>query len=183
MTLVILTEERSMKVTLEYLLPKLGVDLKDVTIIAHEGKTDLERSIPRKLRAWQTPGARFLVLRDNDRAPDCRLVKARLSQLVYEAGKSSVSKVRIVCQELEAWFLADVAALTEAGYLAPGKSPAFSRRDPDAIPHPAQEMEHIRRGYGKITGASEVAPHLDPENIRSASFRNTVQAIRDLTTA
>ena len=172
-----------MKATLEQLLPKLGIDLAHVTIIPHEGKSDLERSIPRKLRAWQTPGVRFLILRDNDRAPDCIAVKMRLSGLVANAGKSDVTKVRIVCQELEAWFLADVAALVAAGYLAPGTSPAFSRRDPDTITHPVHEMQRLRRGYGKITGATEIAPHLDLANTRSASFRNTVQAIRDLTAA
>lgn len=171
-----------MKVTLERLLPKLGIDLSFVTIIAHEGKTDLERSIPRKLRAWQAPGARFLVLRDNDRG-DCLAVKARLAQLVAAAGKSASTKVRIVCQELEAWFLADVEALIAGGYLAAGKSPAFLRKDPDAISYPVHEMERLRAGYGKITGANDIAPHLAIDNTRSTSFRNTIQAIRDLTVA
>ncbi len=183
MSLVILTEEPSMKATLEQLLPKLGIDPAEVTIISHEGKSDLERSIPRKLRAWQAPGARFLILRDNDRAPDCMLVKQRLAELVANAGKAPVTKVRIVCQELEAWFLADVPALTAAGYLAPRKSPAFSRRDPDSVTHPVHEMKRLRPGYGKITGANEIAPHLNPANDRSASFHHTVQAIRDLTAA
>lgn len=182
MSLVILTEEPSMKATLEHLLPKLGIDPAGVTIIAHEGKTALERSIPRKLKAWQAPGARFLILRDNDRG-DCRDRKAHLAAMIADAGKGRVTKVRIVCQELEAWFLADVPALVAAGYLARGKSPAFSRRDPDAIARPVDEMEQLRPGYGKIIGANAIAPHLDPGNRRSASFRNTVQAIRDLTAA
>lgn len=182
MTLVILTEEPSMKVTLEALLPKLAIDMGRVTIIAHQGKSDLEQSIPRKLRAWQVPGARFLILRDNDRAPDCTAVKHHLSALVANAGKSGVSKVRVVCQELEAWFLADPAALVAAGYLpAGGRLRGVVRRDPDEIPHPAQEMQRLRPGYGKINGAGDIAPHLDPENTRSASFRNTVEALRALT--
>lgn len=182
MSLVILTEEPSMKVTLEYILPKLGLDPAEVTIIAHEGKSDLERSIPRKLRAWQAPGARFLILRDNDRG-DCKAVKHLLTDLVATTGKSPVTKVRIVCQELEAWFLADVTALIAAGYLAAGRFPAFSKKNPDSISHPVHEMERLRAGYGKITGANDIAPHLDPDNVISASFRNTIRAIRDLTAA
>ena len=182
MTLVILTEEPSMKTTLEHILPKLGIDLGSVTIIAHQGKSDLERSIPRKLRGWQVPGARFLILRDNDRG-DCRARKTLLWTLVNAAGKAGHSKVRIVCQELEAWFLADLPALVAAGYVATGKYPKFSTKDPDAIPHPAEEMDRIRPGYGKMIGASEIAPYLDTSNTRSASFRNTIQAIRDLTAA
>jgi hypothetical protein len=183
MTLVILTEEPSMKVTLEALLPRLGIDMATVTIIAHQGKSDLEQSIPRKLRAWQTCGARFLILRDNDRAPDCKQRKRSLSDLVDQAGKSGVTKVRIVCQELEAWFLADIGALVAAGYLNPGQNPAAGRRNPDTIPYPAREMERLRPGYGKISGAREIAPHLDPDNTRSASFRNTVRTLRALTAA
>ena len=171
-----------MKITLENLLPKLGIDLYSVTIIAHQGKSDLERSIPKKLRAWLVPNARFLILRDNDRG-DCHARKAHLVELAAGAGKAEQSRVRIVCQELEAWFLADLPALVAAGYLAAGKLPAFSRKDPDSIAHPVREMERLRPGYGKGIGATNIAPHLDPANIRSASFRNTIQAIRDLIAA
>ncbi|MCX8509282.1 MAG: DUF4276 family protein [Rhodobacteraceae bacterium] len=169
-----------MKVTLEALLPKLMIDLSMVTIIASQGKSDLERSIPRKLRGWRDPDARFLVLRDNDRG-DCRERKRRLNELASSAGNPAPLKIRIVCQELEAWFLADTLALVSAGYLAPGKSPAFSRQNPDEISHPVHEMEKLIKGYGKISGATTIAPHLDIENTCSASFRNTIQAIRDLT--
>jgi Domain of unknown function (DUF4276) len=180
MNLVVMTEEPSMKTTLEHLLRKLGIDPATVTIIAHQGKSDLEKSVPIKLRAWQVPGARFLILRDNDRG-DCNERKAHLAGLVQNAGKSEVSKVRIVCQELEAWFLADISALQASGYVASGRQPRFARRDPDSISHPVHEMKKLRPGYGKGIGAAEIAPHLDPDNIRSASFRNTIQAIRELT--
>lgn len=182
MTLVILTEEPSMKTTLEHLLPKLGIDLAGVTIIAHDGKSALERSIPRKLRGWRVPGARFLILRDNDRG-DCHSRKASLAALVASAGKAAETKVRIVCQELEAWFLADVPALVSAGYLSAGRHPSFGTRDPDSIDYPVHEMEKLRPGYGKGIGANDIARHLDLGNTRSASFRTTIQAIRDLTAA
>jgi hypothetical protein len=169
-----------MKTTLEHLLPKIGIALDRVTIIAHQGKSDLERSIPRKLRAWRAPGARFLILRDNDRG-DCRQRKAHLSELVASAGRAGESKVRIVCQELEAWFLADISALIAAGYVVAGKSPGFTKGLPDDVSHPVQVMQKLKPGYGKISGATAIAPHLDPDNTRSASFRNTVQAIRALT--
>ena len=45
--------------------------------IAHEDKQDLEKSIVKKLRGWQRPGVRFVVMRDQDSA-DCHAVKARL---------------------------------------------------------------------------------------------------------
>lgn len=182
MTLVILTEEKSMQATLEHLLPKLGIDLDNVTIIAHQGKSDLEKSIPRKLRGWGDPAARFLILRDNDRG-DCRSRKALLANMIGEAGKTNISKVRIVCQELESWFLADRPALVAAGYVQPNKQYGFFNKDPDAIPHPVHEMEKLRPGYGKINGANSIAPHMNPENQNSVSFRNTILAIRELIAA
>jgi hypothetical protein len=179
MNLVILTEEQSMKTTLIHLLPKLGIDMTEITIIPHQGRSDLEKSIPRKLKAWNTPNSRFLILRDNDRG-DCKDRKAQLLAIVAASGKLKYCKVRVVCQELEAWFLADVPALQSSGYLGAGKVPGFAQKDPDAIPHPVHEMEKLRPGYGKITGAAEIAPYMNPDNPKSASFIHTIQAIRDM---
>ena len=59
--LVFLLEERSMKALLDGLLPRFLPDLK-FQCVPHEGKHDLEKSIPRKLRAWQEPGVRFVIM-------------------------------------------------------------------------------------------------------------------------
>lgn len=53
--IVFLLEEYSMKVFLEALLPRHFPGL-NVQCVSHEGKKDLEKSIPRKLRAWREPG-------------------------------------------------------------------------------------------------------------------------------
>jgi len=71
--LVFMLEEPSMKTLLEELTPRLFPAL-DFLCITHEGKCDLEKSIPRKLRAWAVPGDRFVVLRDND-GGDCLALK------------------------------------------------------------------------------------------------------------
>ena len=60
--IVFLLEERSMKVLLDGLLPRLFPDVAFLCV-PHEGKQDLEKSLPRKLRAWREPGVRFVVLR------------------------------------------------------------------------------------------------------------------------
>jgi hypothetical protein len=52
---IFLLEEYSMKVLLDGLLPRLFPDLQFLCV-AHEGKQDLERSIPRKLRAKAARG-------------------------------------------------------------------------------------------------------------------------------
>ena len=96
---VFLLEEPSMKTLLDGLLPRL-VPCLDFLCVSHEGRQDLERSVPRKLRAWRTPGVRFVVLRDND-GGDCRVLKRRLSDLCLQ-GRRPDTLVRIACQELEA---------------------------------------------------------------------------------
>ncbi|MCY4285477.1 MAG: DUF4276 family protein [Thiotrichales bacterium] len=77
--------------------------------IPHEGKRDLVRSIPRKLRAWREPDVRFVVMRDQD-GEGCHEVKSRLVAICRNAGRSDVL-VRVVCRELEAWYLGEPEAL------------------------------------------------------------------------
>lgn len=83
--IVFLLEEYSMKVLLEGLLPRWFPGL-DFLCVPHEGKQDLEKSIPRKLQAWREPGVRFVVLRDDDGA-DCRALESRRVELCRDAGR------------------------------------------------------------------------------------------------
>lgn len=53
--LVFLVEERSMKVLLDGLLPRLFPDLAFLCV-PHEGKQDLEKSIPRNFVLGESPG-------------------------------------------------------------------------------------------------------------------------------
>ena len=109
--LVFLVEESSMADLLDDLLPRLLPALR-FQCIPHDGKQELERSIPRKLRAWREPGVRFVVARDQD-SGDCRQIKARLAELCRNAGRTD-ALVRVVCRELEAWYIGDPEALARA---------------------------------------------------------------------
>ena len=108
---IFLLEEASMRDLLVGLLPRLYPNTV-FECLAHEGKNDLEKSIPRKLRAWREPGVRFVILRDND-GDDCVRLKRRLLQSCQQAGRPD-TLVRIVCQELEAGYLGEPDALAEA---------------------------------------------------------------------
>ena len=55
--LVLLLEESSMQALLDGLLPRLFPTLQFLCV-PHDGKTDLEQSVPRKLREWREPGVR-----------------------------------------------------------------------------------------------------------------------------
>ena len=77
--LIFLLEEGSMKTLLEGLLPRLfpgWVVNQHFQCLKFEGKSDLDRNIPRKLSAWRIPDDRFVIVRDNDFVDHLKL-KAR----------------------------------------------------------------------------------------------------------
>jgi len=166
---VFLLEEYSMKVLLEGLLPRLLPQLRFVCV-AHEGKQDLEKSIPRKLRAWREPGVRFVVIRDNDGA-DCAALKRRLVDLCAD-GKRPDSLVRIACQELDAWYFGDTPALATAFGEAKLRSISARAkyRDPDSIIQPAKVLAKLVKQFQKVGGARRMAKTMSQEN-QSRSFQ------------
>lgn len=167
-----------MKNFLEGLLPRILPPEQGVVLIPHEGKRDLEVSIPRKLRAWRDPEARFVIVRDQDSA-DCKVVKQRLLGLCAEAKREAL--VRIACRELEAWYVGDLAAVDRAfgTNLAVNQSKT-KFRDPDRIGSPSHELASLVPGFGKVSAARKLGPLLDIENTRSTSFRCFVRALRKL---
>lgn len=83
--LVFMLEEISMKAVLETLLPLILPEGVTYDIIKHEGKTNLERSIPRKMKAYGIPNTKFIIVRDQD-SHDCYKLKEYLLQLCTEGG-------------------------------------------------------------------------------------------------
>ena len=168
-----------MKALLDGLLPRLFPDLP-FFCLAHEGKRDLEKSIPRKLRAWREPGVRFVVLRDND-GGDCIALKRRLVELCRRGHRRDVL-VRIVCQELEAWYLGEPDALADAfdrnELRRLGNRARY--RDPDAIRRPSDAVGERIPDFQKISGARRLARHLTRERNRSASFHALMRGIEAL---
>lgn len=158
-------------------LPKVVPADVPFHLVTHEGKADLQRSIPRKLRAWQTPGARFIVLHDKDSA-DCRRLKTKLRQICSDARPVDVL-IRIVCHELEAWFLGDLAAVETAFQVRNlvGLESRARYRDPDRLGNASQELKRLIPSYQKLRGARSVGPYLDPERNRSRSFQVFVQGL------
>jgi hypothetical protein len=173
--IVFMLEEKSMQELLESLLPRLIPDM-DFICIPHEGKQDLEKSIPRKLRAWNKPD-KFIIIRDND-CGSCSKTKEKLLKLCKDANKPE-TMVRIVCQELEAWYLGDPSALARAynndklNKLS-DKSPY---RDPDSILQPSQKIRELIPEFQKISGARRMAPLLNIDKNTSRSFRITIEGI------
>ena len=91
------------------LLPKLLGEGTDFQCIHFEGKQDMKKQLKRKLQNWKAPNCDFVVMRDQDSA-DCLVVKQQLAEICNQAGKPD-TLVRIVCSELESWYIGDLSAV------------------------------------------------------------------------
>jgi len=174
--IVFLLEEYSMKVLLDGLLPRIFPDLPFLCV-PHEGKQDLEKSVPKKLRAWREPGVIFVVIRDND-GGDCHDVKHRLVTMCQDGGRED-TLVRIACQELEAWYLGEPAALATAfkNERLRDLGGRARYRDPDAVVRPSAEVETLVPEFQKVSGARRMAMHLTRDGNCSRSFQVLVEGI------
>ena len=176
---IFLLEEQSMKVLLDGLLPRLFPDL-GFLCVPHTGWRDLQKSIPRKMRGWREPGVRFVIVRDNDRG-DCLALKDQLRELCSDRSEEEWV-IRIVCQELEAWYLGEPDALAEAfkkeSLRRIGSKAQFRR--PDTVPYPALALSKLVPRFQKISGARALAEHLTRERNRSPSFHALLDGIERL---
>ena len=176
---VFLLEEYSMKALLDGLLPRLFPSLR-FQCVPHDGKHDLEKSIPRKLRGWREPGVRFVIVRDNDRS-DCLRLKDRLRGLCADRADGDWL-IRIACQELEAWYLVEPDALADAfdqeSLRGIGSRARFRR--PDDVPYPAQVLEGLVPRFQKVSGARLLAKYLTRERNQSPSFHTLLNGIEQM---
>lgn len=189
-----LVEEPSAEAALHELVPKiLGLEIA-FSIYPHQGKRDLLKKLPSRLRAyrrWLPADWGIAVLIDADRK-DCREQKVVLEELALREGFLTRTAAgeqrfqvlnRLAVEELEAWFFGDAEALCAA---YPGIPPTLGERaryrNPDEIPHTWEALErelqragHHRAGLGKIKAAREISERMEPVRNRSRSF----QAFRD----
>jgi hypothetical protein len=170
---IFLLEEPSMKAFLLEFLPRLVSGWQheqDFLLVAHEGKTDLDKSIPKKLSNWREPGARFVVVRDNDNT-DCVALKARLVKLTNKTSHQLL--IRLICQELESWYLGDPDSLEKAYPSAKKGIANLAKRfpDPDTCQKPSRELERDLEDFQKNDAARRMGRLLQYQNSRSISFR------------
>lgn len=179
--LVFLLEEKSCRVLLEHVIPKVvSPSAWESKYATFDGKSDLEANIDRKIANWNVPSAKFIVIRDQD-AADCKIVKKLLVDRIPRSRLSS-SLVRIACREMESWILGDLKAVARA-YDDESIAKLASKekfRNPDRLHRPSSELKKLVPGYQKIDGARRIGPLLDVETNSSSSFQALVKGIKDL---
>ncbi|WP_026795905.1 MULTISPECIES: DUF4276 family protein [Planktothrix] len=181
--LIFLLEEPSIKNVLEEILPKIIPEQISFICIAHQGKQDLAKSIAIKIRAFKTsPHTQFIVVHDQD-SHDCQKLKAELLQICQTAGQNN-PMIRIICHELESWFLGDLEAVETAYNLKPNTLSKHQNnrkyRNPDQLNSAKQELKNLVREYYPATHSKKIAPYLSLTDNKSKSFKVFIQGIQNI---
>lgn len=192
--LEILTEEPSAEAALRLLLPKIIGDRATWKIITHQGKYDLLRQLPSRLKAYQKSikaNERIVVLLDKDK-DDCLNLKRQIETTALQVGLATKSVPqsknfhlvsRIAIEEIEAWFLGDEKAVCTSYPALQSFPTKLKRRDPDSIANSSETLEKLLKnaGYrsigGKIEVAKKIAQNMTPTANRSKSFNVFVEGV------
>lgn len=178
--IVLFTEEPSMKATLEALVRAqfpTTVEGWDWLVIDYNGKSALEKKFPTRMRSLIFGDPVFVILRDAD-GGDCVQIKRRLAALAASCGKPF--KVRIVCQELESWFIGDSVAVCQAYPHCKFTNKTAKYRNPDRLTNASQELARLTGEFAKVPRAQEIAQYLDPTRNCSRSFQVLFATLQEL---
>jgi len=187
-----LVEEPSTEAALRVIVPRILGDAVTFHVHVHQGKPDLLKSLPGRLRGyarWLPVDWRIVVLADEDRN-DCLTLKNQMEAAAEQAALVTKTRTnppetfqvlsRIAIEELEAWFLGDLDALrmayprvsrnlaTRAGFRNPD---AITGGTWEALERVLQRAGYHKGGLAKIAAAREIAQHMAPERNRSRSFQ------------
>jgi uncharacterized protein YktA (UPF0223 family) len=177
--IVFLLEEPSMKEVLDVILPQILPANFSFLCIPHHGKSHLAKSIKSKITGWREPNVQFAIVHDQD-AEDCISLKEKLFNLA-DGAKRPDTLIRIVCTELESWFLGDFDAI-ERGFnikLAKKRNMALYR-NPDNIANAKQELRKLIPAYQQISGSRSIAQCMTIEKNTSKSFQVFIAGVRRL---
>lgn len=180
--IVFLCEEMSITPILRTLMSHDFPDLiegLDWQIITFQGKADLEKNFSHRMRNWTYNTPKFVILRDND-GGDCIRLKKRLSLRAQESEKPF--SIRIVCQEIESWFIGDLEAVEKA-YPQSNASSYVERskfRNPDTLGNASEELTKLTSTHSKVGRALKISTHLNLDTNRSPSFNILRSKVKEL---
>lgn len=184
-----LVEEESMAEILKVLLPQILSDSwklnENYFIRPHQGKQDLKRSIANKLIGFARMKhirTGFFIMQDQD-SNDCRVLKQDIINICKQHSANNIGYlVRIVCHELEAWYLGDMFAIQSV--FPPFNSQRYANsarfRVPDNCVNPCDELKKIVGDYSQIGMAKKIAPCMSITRNISKSFQQFVSGVTKL---
>lgn len=182
-----LLEEPSMVALLEILLPRiLSAEWQlnvNYFLRPHEGKQDLHKSIPRKMRVFSNTTYEkigVIIMQDQD-SNDCKELKSKLLDYCKDSALLPCAHlVRIVCRELESWYIGDLEAVEAAypNFNATKYKAKAKYRVPDNLTNAAEEFEKLLPEFQKTAAATAIGAHLNIENNKSTSFQQFVSGVQ-----
>lgn len=180
----ILVEERSMKNALEVLLPRIlpeGYVLYGNCFVRHhQGKSDLQKSIPKKVKAFPyfPNPVKLIVIQDQD-SNDCKVLKQNLAQLIKKENPNQAFLIRIACRELENWYLGQMSAIEEvySSFKASRHENKAKFRNPDNV-FGAVELQKLIKTFAKGFASREIPRYMNCEKNNSPSFKHLVSGIQ-----
>lgn len=177
-----LLEEPSMEIALREVLPKIlpkGYRLgSNCFLRPHAGKVDLQNSIARKIKVFSHfhETVKVVIVHDQH-SDDCKRLKKSLLKICSQNGSCEVL-IRVVCKELESWFLGDLNAIHKAYpslHITSDMRKKFC--DPDKFTNAADELKKLLKAVSKGKASREIAPYMDITANRSESFSQFVTGI------
>ncbi|MEZ7892933.1 MAG: DUF4276 family protein [Candidatus Wallbacteria bacterium] len=181
--LVFFLEEPSAREMLKVFLPNLFLDINtklNFIFIVFEGKSDLEKQIENKLKSWNKPNCKFIILRDKD-SGNCCNIKSELVQKCINAGKNCL--VRIACYELESWYIEDLKAVEKAFKINGLSAKQYKEkyRQPDNLSKPSTELEILTKyQYQKVSGSKKIGTYLSTTKNTSHSFNVFISGLKNM---
>ena len=182
------TEEPSLQAFVTILIAELFPTL-NVQYRRYQGKQDFKKNIRNNIAilSKQYPHAKFMVVLDKD-SHDCKTLKVWLKEECEQAGlDTSQFLIRIVCTELESWYLGDLEAILKADFSFTQKVSQKNKkfRDPDRLANAKQELQKLlKQIYVPTEFASQLALQIAnrAEANCSLSFQHFLLGLKKLST-
>ncbi len=178
-----LLEEPSMENFLKEILPRIlppgyaiGVNC---FLRPHQGKSDLKKSIPRKIRTFSNfyIPAKVIIIQDQD-SSDCKELKQQLLNICSENGTCPVL-IRISCRELENWYLGEMEAIEKVypSFKAKSRKYKAKYRNVDKLLG-SVELSKAISTFQKGYASKNIPKHLNIEKNNSTSFKHLITGVK-----
>lgn len=179
-----LGEDKSDSETIKAIIRVVAGDISiPVQARGYGGKAGLLKKGAKDLRTYSSLGfTRFVIVHDAD-CNDPESIRLQVcEQVVAKAGLKTGCCVVVPVQEIEAWILADLKAVTS---VLTGWRPRKDFPSPEGIDNPKEELERLSRmsnkkpRYSHVVHNPRVAEHLDWRRVQQKcpSFQPLVDLI------
>ncbi len=180
-----LLEEPSMENFLRVILPQILPNRykldKNCFLRPHNGKSDLKKSIPKKVKVFSNfyIPTKIIIVHDQDSA-DCLKLKKDIENLCKQnIDAPCPTLIRIPCRELENWYIGDMNAIQKVypKFKAKYYKSRAKFRNPDNC-FGTDELIKIIPEFQKGFASKNIPKHMDLNTNRSTSFNHLLSGIR-----